>query len=189
MTVHDTDSGLPPHSVEAEQSLLGSVLLNNGVLDRINGDLAPEHFFSDDHRLIYQAQWKLHTAGRPVDVTTLGNALAALGKLDAVGGMSYLGVLVQNVPTAMNAEHYANIIRERAELRRIEAVGRRIVELARTPAWNLPNCSPMRLGRSKLRARPSAAGASRSRSPSRRWRARARRPTASWSTTCMPTWA
>lgn len=91
------DVRLPPQSVEAEQSVLGAILLDNGALDRINGSLAAADFYSDAHALIFDHARNLHDDGKPVDVTTLQAALEGVGKLDYIGGMGYLGTLVQNV--------------------------------------------------------------------------------------------
>ena len=113
---------LPPHSIEAEQSLLGAVMLDNRVLDRINGSLRGDHFYSSAHRLIFEREQALHGEGQPIDVTTLRAAFEADGQLDRIGGFAYLGTLIDNVPTAAHAEHYAGIVRERARLRSLMAI-------------------------------------------------------------------
>jgi hypothetical protein len=108
---------LPPHSIEAEQSLLGAILIDNGVLARISPIVDTSDFYADAHRLIHQHAHDLIAAGTPADVITVGESLLAAGKLDYIGGVAYLGSLAQNVPTVANAEHYAGIVRERARLR------------------------------------------------------------------------
>ena len=123
-------SPLPPHSLEAEQSVLGAILLDNAVLDRINGSLASEDFYDDGHRLIFAQAQALHGDGKAVDVTTLHAALDAAGQAEYVGGLAYLGALVENVPTAANAAHYAGIVRERAESRRVAALALEIHDAA-----------------------------------------------------------
>ena len=126
----DQHLALPPHSIEAEQSLLGAVMLDNSVLDRINGSLASEDFYTDDHRLIFAQAQALHRNGQPVDVTTLHAALDAAGQAEYVGGKKYIGELLEAVPTAANAGHYAGIVRERAESRRVAALALEIHDAA-----------------------------------------------------------
>src|SRR2546430_10838382 len=108
---------VPPHSIEAEQSVLGGLLLDNGAADRISDFLSPDHFYSDAHRLLYNAIMQLIADNKPADVVTLAEALGSVNKLDYVGGMTYLGALVENVPTAANIRRYAEIVQERAILR------------------------------------------------------------------------
>jgi replicative DNA helicase len=124
---------LPPHSVEAEQSVLGGLLLDNGAADRIADFLSGDHFYSDAHRLIYNAIMQLVADNKPADVVTLAEALGSVNKLDYVGGMTYLAALVENVPTAANIRRYAEIVHERAILRRLAAAGGEIAESAFHP--------------------------------------------------------
>ena len=79
---------LPPHSIEAEQSVLGAIMLDNAVLGRLNGNLGEIDFYSEAHRTIFAHEVALHAEGKPVDVTTLQASLDAAGKLDYVGGMA-----------------------------------------------------------------------------------------------------
>jgi RecA-family ATPase len=125
-----TRDTLPPHSNEAEQSVLGAIMLDNAVLDRVNGSLTREDFYSDAHRLIYAQAQALRGNGQAVDVTTLHAALDAAGQAEYVGGLAYLGALVENVPTATHAVHYAAIVRERAESRRVAALALEIHDAA-----------------------------------------------------------
>ena len=124
---------VPPHSIEAEQSVLGAMLLDNARGADIRESLSPDDFYSAGHRLIYEHVDSLLREGEPADVMILANALQAAGKLDYVGGMSYLAALVENVPTAANIKHYAGIVRERAECRRLAAVANDIRTAAMNP--------------------------------------------------------
>jgi replicative DNA helicase len=124
---------VPPHSIEAEQSVLGGLLLDNGAADRIADFLSGDHFYSDAHRSLYSAIMQLIADNKPADVVTVAEALGSINKLDYVGGMAYLGALVENVPTAANIRRYAEIVHERAILRRLAAAGGEIAESALHP--------------------------------------------------------
>ena len=124
---------LPPHSIEAEQSVLGGLLLDNDAADRIGDVVSSEDFYSEAHRLLYRHITQLIAEGKPADVVTLSEALASVQKLDYVGGLAYLGALVQNVPTAANIRHYASIVRERSILRQLAATAAEIAESAYRP--------------------------------------------------------
>jgi len=124
---------LPPHSLEAEQSVLGALLLDNDAADRVGDVLSAEDFYSDAHRIIYRHVTQLIAEGKPADVVTVSEALASTQKLDYVGGLAYLGALAQNVPTAANVRHYANIVRERSILRQLAATATEIADLAYNP--------------------------------------------------------
>ncbi len=124
---------VPPHSIEAEQSVLGGLLLDNGAADRISDFLSGDHFYSDAHRLLYNAIMQLIGDNKPADVVTVAEALGSINKLDYIGGMSYLAALVENVPTAANIRRYAEIVHERAILRRLAAAGGEIAETAFHP--------------------------------------------------------
>ena len=124
---------LPPHSIEAEQSVLGGLLLDNDAADRIGDVVGPEDFYADAHRVIYAAATRLIAEGRPADVVTVSEALDSRQKLDYVGGLDYLGALVQNVPTAANIRHYASIVRERSILRQLASTAGEIADAAFHP--------------------------------------------------------
>jgi replicative DNA helicase len=124
---------LPPHSLEAEQSVLGGLLLDNDASDRIGDFIADADFYSDAHRLIYACIMRLVTEGKPADVVTVSQSLASALKLDYVGGLAYLGALVENVPTAANIRHYAQIVRDRSILRQLAATAGDIAEAAYHP--------------------------------------------------------
>ena len=124
---------LPPHSLEAEQSVLGALMLDNDAADRVGDVVSDADFYSDAHRVIYRSITQLIADGRPADVVTVSEALASTQKLDYVGGLAYLGALAQNVPTAANIRHYANIVRERSILRQLAATATEIADLAYNP--------------------------------------------------------
>ena len=90
---------VPPHSLEAEQSVLGGLLLDNSAADKVGDILAGEDFYNDAHRSVFAAIMNLIADNKPADVVTVAEALGSLKKLDYVGGMAYLGALVENVPT------------------------------------------------------------------------------------------
>lgn len=123
----------PPHSIEAEQSVLGGLLLDNAAWDRIADLLGPEDFYRFDHRLIFQHIARLINASRPADVITVYESLSGIGKADEVGGLSYLNALAQNTPSAANIRHYAQIVRDRSVLRRLITVSDEIAGLAFQP--------------------------------------------------------
>ena len=124
---------LPPHSLEAEQSILGGLLLDNDAADRIGDLISEDDFYSDAHRVIYRHVLALAADGKPVDVVTLSEALGQVQKLDYVGGLAYLGALVANVPSSANIRHYAQIVRERSILRQLAATAGEIAESAFNP--------------------------------------------------------
>jgi len=124
---------LPPHSLEAEQSVLGGLLLDNEAADKVGDVLADADFYSEAHRLIYQHILRLVADGKPADVVTVSESLASSQKLDYVGGLAYLGLLVGNVPTAANIRHYAQIVRDRSILRQLAATAGDIADAAYNP--------------------------------------------------------
>ncbi|MBE7523392.1 MAG: replicative DNA helicase [Burkholderiales bacterium] len=124
---------LPPHSLEAEQSVLGALLLDNEAADKIGDVVSAADFYSDAHRTIYDHAARLIGEGRPADAVTLAESLASSGKLDHVGGLAYLGALVQGVPTAANVRHYAQIVRDRSVLRQLASTAGEIAESAYQP--------------------------------------------------------
>jgi RecA-family ATPase len=125
---------LPPHSTEAEQSVLGGLLLDNDVAPHVFERLCADDFFSGAHREIFRHIQRVLEDDRPADTITVADSLAGAQKLDYVGGLAYLGALAQNVPTAANAEHYAGIVKERARRRAIMATAAEIGAAAAAPA-------------------------------------------------------
>ena len=124
---------VPPHSIEAEQSVLGGLLLDNGAWDRIADLLNESDFYRYDHRLIFSHINKLITASRPADVITVFESLTNLGKAEEVGGLAYLNALAQNTPSAANIRRYAEIVRERSVLRKLISVSDEIAGQAFKP--------------------------------------------------------
>src|SRR3954468_10859050 len=112
---------VPPQSIEAEQSVLGGLLLDNGAWDRAVDAVAEHDFYRYEHRLIFGAIGALIGANRPADVITVYEQLQTQGKADESGGLTYLNQLAQSVPSAANMRRYAEIVRERAILRKLIA--------------------------------------------------------------------
>jgi len=124
---------LPPHSVEAEQSVLGGLLLENEALDKIAYLIASGDFYRHDHRVIYEHISRLIEHNKPADIVTVAESLESTAELSGVGGISYLGALAQNTPSAANIRRYAEIVRERAVMRSLVEVGSSIAESAFSP--------------------------------------------------------
>src|SRR5512132_446158 len=124
---------VPPHSVEAEQSLLGGLLLDNQAFDRIADLVIAEDFYRDDHRRIYRHLAKLIEHGKPADVVTVAESIEASEDKDRTGGPAYLGALAQNTPSALNIRRYAELVRERSVQRRLAQVATGIAEEALNP--------------------------------------------------------
>jgi replicative DNA helicase len=114
-----SDPRVPPYSKEAEETVLGSILLNNGVVEVIKSILSPDDFYMEGHRRIYGAMLSLLESGVPIDSVTMGNRLIQSGDLEKIGGAMALGSLTDHVATVTNAGHYAEIVRKKAVLRRV----------------------------------------------------------------------
>src|SRR6187431_3143914 len=110
---------VPPHSIEAEQSVLGGLLLDNSAWDRAGDLLTDSDFYRYEHKAIYAAVGALVTASKPADVITVFEQLQSHGKAEECGGIAYLNALAQSVPSAANLRRYAEIVRERAVLRKL----------------------------------------------------------------------
>jgi len=124
---------VPPHSIEAEQSVLGGLLLDNAAWDRIADFVHADDFYRYDHRIIFQHIVGLINASRPADVITVYESLAGMGKADEVGGLPYLNALAQNTPSAANIRRYAEIVRDRGVLRKLITVSDEISGQAFSP--------------------------------------------------------
>ena len=124
---------LPPHSLEAEQSVLGALLLDNDAADKIGDVVAATDFYSEAHRLIFEHVVRLISAAQPADAVTLAESLSSAGRLEQIGGLAYLGALVSGVPTAANIRHYAQIVRDRSVLRQLASTAAEIAESAYQP--------------------------------------------------------
>jgi replicative DNA helicase len=124
---------VPPHSVEAEQSVLGGLLLDNLAWDRAADLLTDSDFYRFEHRLIFQAIGALVAGSKPADVITVFEQLQSHGKAEDCGGLAYLNALAQSVPSAANMRRYAEIVRERAILRKLIAASDEIATTAFNP--------------------------------------------------------
>lgn len=137
-TATATDSSVmairtPPHSLEAEQSVLGGLLLDNAAWDRIADVVREEDFYRFHHRLIWQHIAKLIGSSRPADAITVFESLENAAKADEAGGLAYLTLLAQNTPSAANIRRYAEIVRDRAVLRKLVTVADDIAQTALNP--------------------------------------------------------
>jgi len=119
---------VPPHSIEAEQSVLGGLLLESAAWDVVSDRLVDEDFYRHDHRLIYQAIRRVYDQAQPCDLITVAECLEQSEELDRAGGMAYLGLLAGGVASAVNIAAYADIVRERAIARHLIEVGSHIAE-------------------------------------------------------------
>ena len=135
---HELDTALPPHSVESEQSVIGAILLaGSNALDHIEGVITEDDFYRHEHRLIFAAIRTLANAGRPIDVITAAEALEATGSLERIGGLVYIGELAQNTPSAANIRRYAEIVKERALLRRLLSMASNVMAACSAPGANV----------------------------------------------------
>ena len=128
---------VPPQNLEAEQSLLGSVLLENEALFKVLEIIKKDDFYRESNRQIYQAMIDLYEKNEPTDLITVTEVLKRKNKLDEVGGASYLADLLENIPTAANIEYYAKIIRQKSILRNLIHSATEIVSKATTAEENV----------------------------------------------------
>jgi replicative DNA helicase len=125
---------LPPHSIEAEQSLIGGLLIDNAAWDRIGDVVRETDFYRDDHRRIFRHIGKLIQQGRPADVVTVYESIEQSNEVDQTGGLGYLGEIANATPSAANIRRYAEIVHERGILRQLVTVGDEIAGNALNPA-------------------------------------------------------
>ena len=121
---------IPPHNLEAEQSLIGSLLIDKEAFDKIADITNPEDFYKDAHRHVFSSMQELYTKQEPIDLLTLSNILKEKNILDKIGGRSYLASLSNIVPTSAHITQYANIIKKKATLRRLQTTAGEIGALA-----------------------------------------------------------
>ncbi len=121
---------LPPQNLDAEQSVLGSLMIDRDAIIQIAPILKPEDFYQASHGVIYGAISELYERSEPTDVVTLTDELTRRDKLESVGGVSYLSSLVSAVPTAVHIEYYARIVERTATLRRLIDAGTKVVGIA-----------------------------------------------------------
>jgi replicative DNA helicase len=125
---------IPPHALEAEQSVLGGLMLDNQAWDKVVDRLQDVDFYRQEHRIIFRVVAQLANQGHPFDVITLTEALKSLNELNSIGGEVYLFELARNTPTAANIAAYADIVRERSVVRQLIGVATDITETAFLPA-------------------------------------------------------
>jgi replicative DNA helicase len=123
----------PPHSIEAEQSVLGGLMLDNNAWDTVSEILLESHFYRADHRMIFRTMQKLIDAGRPIDSVTVSEELDRTGELERAGGLEYLVNLARNTPSASNIRAYSEIVRDRSLLRQMISVANEIADSAFHP--------------------------------------------------------
>ncbi|MGL6070876.1 replicative DNA helicase [Craterilacuibacter sp.] len=123
----------PPQSVEAEQSVLGGLLLDNSAFDKIADVVIEADFYRHDHKIIFKHISRLVELARPADVVTVSESLDKNAELGNVGGLAYLAQLAQNTPSAANIRRYAEIVRERSVMRQLAVIGTEIAESAYNP--------------------------------------------------------
>ena len=116
----------PPHSIEAEQAMLGSICLRPEAIHEVTDVIREEDFYSDKHRVIWRAMVELLSKGEPIDLLSLSSKLKDQNALDRVGGASYLSELVQLVPSASNVRHYGTIVQKKSMMRRLIEAGEHI---------------------------------------------------------------
>ncbi len=131
MTDHDYESlKVPPNSIQAEQSVLGGLMLDNLTWDSVADKIGESDFYRRDHQIIFRTIAQLAEKQVPFDVVTISETLEAIGELETIGGLSYLGMLAKDTPSAANIVSYANIVRDRSVLRQLIHVGTQISDSA-----------------------------------------------------------
>lgn len=121
---------VPPNSIQAEQSVLGGLMLDNQTWDSVSDKVVESDFYRRDHQLIFRTIARLAEDQVPFDVITISETLEATGELETIGGLSYLGMLAKDTPSAANIVSYANIVRDRSVLRQLIHVGTQISDSA-----------------------------------------------------------
>lgn len=121
---------IPPHLIEAEQSILGGVVLDHEAWERIAGRICEEDFYRQEHRVLFRALQELSRRSQPFDAITVIDILKSQGKLDAAGGETYLWEIIHNTPTVANITAYADIVREKSVLRQLINVSQGIADSA-----------------------------------------------------------
>ncbi|MDU7867589.1 MAG: DnaB-like helicase N-terminal domain-containing protein, partial [Pantoea sp.] len=124
---------MPPHSLEAEQSVLGGLMLDNERWDNVSERVVANDFFNRSHRLIFSEMQRLLENSKPIDLITLSESLETRGELEMAGGFAYLAELAKNTPSAANIGAYADIVRERAVVREMISVANQIADAGYDP--------------------------------------------------------
>ncbi len=129
MPANDENLRLPPYSIEAEQSVLGSMLIDRDAVFSVEELVEPSDFYMEEHRLIAKAIFNLSSDQKPVDIVSVADRLRAENKLESVGGITYLARLADSVPNSANADYYAKIVKEKSLLRQLIRIGGEISEM------------------------------------------------------------
>ena len=129
---------VPPQNIEAEQSVIGAMLIDKNAVSLVTEKLMPEDFYRQAHQVIYSAILTLHSKNEPIDMITLINELKKMNKLDDVGGVSYVTMLANAVPTAANAKYHAQIVEEKSILRQLVESGTAIASMGYEGAEDVP---------------------------------------------------
>ena len=128
---------IPPHDIEAEQAVIGSMLTDADAVISSIEVLKEDDFYREDNKLIYVAMLNLYNRAEPIDLITVRSELESMGKFDKIGGYEYLAELPSKVPTTANAIRYIKIVEEKSQLRKIIKVGNDIINLGYDPTENL----------------------------------------------------
>ncbi|NBS41759.1 replicative DNA helicase, partial [bacterium] len=120
---------IPPQNLEAEQSLIGSILIDQEAMLKIGDIIHAEDFYRDSHRIIFDCVLDLYERHDPIDILTVGNRLEEKGKIQQIGGRAYLVELSNAVPTSAHIVHYAQIVQKKASLRRLIEAATHITKL------------------------------------------------------------
>lgn len=120
---------IPPHDIEAEQAVLGSMLTDKDAVITAMETLKPESFYREDDKLVYEAMQNLFSKAEPIDIITLKNELQSMNKLEQVGGIEYLANLPEKSPTSANVQKYINIVEEKSSLRRLIKTANELIDL------------------------------------------------------------
>lgn len=124
-----SDVRMPPHSIEAEQSVLGSLMLDKDAIIRVADTLSTGDFYKEAHNMIYESMLDLYEKSEPIDVLTLSDKLKDKKQLETIGGASYLATLVSTVPSAANIGYYASVVHKKSTLRRLIVAAAEISEM------------------------------------------------------------
>ena len=128
---------IPPHSVESEQSILGSIILDKEAIITVAEIIQPMDFYKEAHKIIYECMLKLNSNNEPIDLITLVEELRKEGHLDSIGGISYLTSLSTIVPTTSNVKYYANIVKEKSVMRQLIKASNEIINLGYDASTNV----------------------------------------------------
>ena len=124
---------VPPHDLEAEQAVIGSMLTDKEAVVSAIETLTDSDFYREDNRIIYSAIMNLYSKGEPIDIITLKAELSSMGKFEAVGGLEYLAELPEKVPTTANVDKYIKIVEEKSSLRTLIRTANELITLGYDP--------------------------------------------------------